>query len=150
MPRSCWSRLHLHLSPEALSENDHLARGRSLSFDGPATNNPPHGGIKSESVSVVHVFISIKATKHRLTKLSHYAVPSVLTSTAVLENILGNLGEAKSIVKLPISEHPVIRGDLRTMEFKIQAVVKIDPKAVPFRFTHRVCYENLSIYASTY
>ena len=128
----------------------HLAGGRSLSFDGLATNNPPHGGITSETVSVVHVFISTKATKNRLTELSRQAVPSVLTGTAVLENIPGNLGEAKSIVKLAISEQPSVRGDLGTMEFKIQAAVKIDPKAVPFRFTHRVCHANHSINTAPY
>jgi len=67
-----------------------------------------------------------------------------------LENIPGNLGEAKSIVKLTISEQPGVRGDLGTMEFKLQAAVKIDPKAVPFRFTHRVCHANHSINTSTY
>jgi len=121
----------------------HLAGGRSLSFDGLATNNPPHAGITSETVGVVHVFISTKATKHRLTELSRYAVPSVLTGTVVLENIPGNLGEAKSIVKLTISEQPVVRGDLGTMGFKLQAAVKINPKAVPFRFTHRVRRKRL-------
>ena len=128
----------------------HLAGGRSLSFDGLATNNPPHGGITSETVGVVEAFISTKAAKHRLTELSRHTVPSVLTGTAVLENIPGNLGEAKSIVKLAISEQPSVRGDLGTMEFKIQAAVKIDPKAVPFRFTHRVCHANHSINTSTY
>ena len=93
---------------------------------------------------------STKATKHRLTELSRHAVPSVHTGTAVLENIPGNLSEAKSIVKLPISQQPGVRGDLGTMEFKLQAAVKIDPKAVPFRFTHRVCHANHSINTSTY
>jgi len=77
-------------------------------------------------------------------------MPSVLTGTVVLENIPGNLGEARSIVKLPISEQPGVRGDLGTMEFKLQTVVKIDPKAVPFRFTHRVCHANHSINTSPY
>jgi hypothetical protein len=36
------------------------------------------------------------------------------------------------------------------VEFKLQAAVKIDPKAVPFRFTHRVCHANHSINTSTY
>ena len=110
----------------------HLAGERSLAFDGLATNNPPHGGITSETVGVVQVFNSTTATKHRLTELSRHAMPSVLTGTAVSENIPGNLGEARSIVKLPISEQPGVRGDLGTMEFKIQTVGKIDPKAVPF------------------
>ena len=42
-----------------------LAGGRSLSFDGLASNKPPHGGITTETVGVVHQFISTKATKHR-------------------------------------------------------------------------------------
>jgi hypothetical protein len=69
---------------------------------------------------------------------------------AVLENIPGNLGEAKSIVKLPISEQPGVRGDPGTMKYKLQEAVKINPKAVPFRFTHRVCHGNHSINTSTY
>ena len=77
-------------------------------------------------------------------------MPSVLTGRAVLENIPGNLSEAKSIVKLAISEQPSVRGDPGTMEFKLQAEVKIDPKAVPFRFTHRVCHGNHSINTSTH
>ena len=43
----------------------HLAGGRSLSFDGLATNNPPHGGITTETVGVVHLLISTKAAKHQ-------------------------------------------------------------------------------------
>ncbi len=105
MPRSCRSRLQrLHLSPEALPQNAPSGWRTQPSFDGLATNNLPHGGITSETVGVVHVFISTKATKHRLTELSRHTVPSVLTGRAVLENISGNLGEAKSIVKLAISE----------------------------------------------
>ena len=151
MPRSCRSRLQRLITRQKLClKTPHLAGGRSLSFDGLATNNPPHGGITSETVGVVHVFISTKATKHRLTELSRHAVPSVLTGTAVLENIPGNLGEAKSIVKLPICEQPGVRGDPGTMEFKLQAAVKIDPKAVRFLFTHRVCHGNHSINTSTY
>ena len=58
-------------------------------------------------------------------------MPSVLAGTAVLENIPGNLGQAKGIVKLSISEQPTVRGDLRTVKFQLQAAVKIDPKFVP-------------------
>jgi len=55
-------------------------------------------------------------------------MPPILASTTVLENIPGNLGQAKSIVKLPIGEKPVIRGDLGTVKFKLQAAVKINPQ----------------------
>ena len=151
MSRSCQSRLQrLNLSPEALSQNAPSGWRTQPSFDGLATNKLPHGGITSETFGVVHVFISTKAAKHRLTELSRHTVPSVLTGRAVLENIPGNLGEAKSIVKLAITQQPSVRGDLGTMEFKLQAAVKIEPKAVPFRFTHRVCHANHSINISTY
>ena len=69
-----------------------------------ATNNPPHGRITSETVGVVYVLITTKATKHRLTELPRHAVPSVLAGTAVLENSPGNLGQAKGIIKLPIGQ----------------------------------------------
>jgi hypothetical protein len=36
------------------------------------------------------------------------------------------------------------------VKFQLQAAVKIDPKSVPFRFTHRVCHVNHSINSSTY
>ena len=131
-------------------EAPHLAGGCSLSFDGLAANNPPHGRITSKTVGVVYVLITTKATKHRLTELPRHAVPSVLAGAAVLENTPGNLGQAKGIVKLPISEQPSVRGDLGTMELKLQAAVKIDPQTVPFRFTHRACHANHSINASTH
>ena len=111
-----------------------------LSFDGLATNNPPHGRITSETVGVVYVLITTKATKHRLTELPRHAVPSVLAGTAVLENSPGNLGQAKGIIKLPIGQQPAVRGDLGPVKFQLQAAVEIDPKSVPFRFTHRMCH----------
>ena len=45
-------------------EAPHLAGGRSLSFDGLAADNPPHGGITSKTLSVVHIFITAKASKY--------------------------------------------------------------------------------------
>ena len=44
-------------------EPPHLAGGRGLSFDGLASNNPPHGRITSETLGVVHVIITAKASK---------------------------------------------------------------------------------------
>ena len=113
-------------------EPPHLAGGRGLSFDGLAADYPPHGGITPQTLGVVHVFITAKAAKHRLTEQSRHAVPSVLAGPAILENLPGNLGQAKSIVKLPIGEQPVVRGNPGTVELQLQAAVKIDPKFVPF------------------
>lgn len=98
-------------------EAAHLAGRCSLSFDGLATNNPTYGGIMSKALGVLYVLITTKATKHRLTKLPRRAMPSVLAGRTVPENIPGNLGQAKGIVKLPLSEQPSVRGALGTEKF---------------------------------
>ncbi len=46
---------------------------------------------------------------------------------AVLEKTLGNLGQAKGIVKLPIREKSSVGSDLGTVELKLQTTVEIDP-----------------------
>ncbi len=78
-------------------------------------------------VGVVHVFIAAKTAKDRLTELPRCAVPSVLAGTAVLEKTPGNLGQAKGIVKLPISEKSSVGSDLGTAELKFHSTVEIDP-----------------------
>lgn len=99
-----------------------------MSFDGLAANNPPHGGITPETLGVVHVIITANTSENRLAKLTGHTVPSVLTGTAVLKNSLGDLAQAKCIVKFTIGENPGIRGDPETMKFQLQAAVKIDPQ----------------------
>ena len=101
------------------------------------------------TVGVVHIVIAAKAPENGLAKLTRHAVPSVLAGTAILENTLGHLSQAEGIVKLPVGEQPGIRGDLGTVEFKLQSTVKNDPKAPRFRFTHRVCHIRRSMYATT-
>ncbi len=85
-------------------EAPHLAGGRGMSFNVLAADNPAHGGITSETLGVVHICIATNAPKHRLAKLTRHAVPSVLAGTAIVENILGGIGQAKGIVKLSIGE----------------------------------------------
>ena len=97
-----------------------------------------HGGIRNDGLS-----------SYRQELTPRYAVPSILAGTAVVENTLGHLSQAEGIVKLPVGEQPGIRGDLGTVEFKLQAAVKIDPKAPRFRFTHRVCHIHRSMHATT-
>ncbi len=47
----------------------------------------------------------------------------VLAGTAVLEKALGNLDQAKSIVKLPVGEKSSVCRNLGTMEFELEATV---------------------------
>ena len=91
------------------------------------TDNPPQGGITSETVGVVHISITAKSSKYRLAKLTRHAVPSVLAGTVVLENISANLGQAKGFVKLSIDKHTAVSGDLGTVKFQLQTLVEIDP-----------------------
>ena len=110
-----------------------------------------HRPRRSASFTARH---SRQGAQNGLTKLlSRHAVPSTPRSCRygwpVLENTLGHLSQAEGIVKLPVGEQPGIRGDLGTVEFKLQSTVKNDPKAPRFRFTHRVCHIRRSMYATT-
>ena len=119
-------------------EPPHLAGGCSLSFHGFAANNPTHGGITSQTLSIIHVFITANASKQRLAELTRHAVPSVLAGTAVLKNSPGNLCQAKGVIKLSIGEEPTVGGNLGTVELQLQSAVKIDPQRGLFAFTRRV------------
>jgi len=121
-------------------EAPHLDGGRCLSFDGLDTNDPPPGGITSETLGVVYAPITTKASKHRLTERPRHAVPSVLAGSAVLESMTGNFSQAKSAAKFPISEQPGVRGDLGTIEFKLQVVAKIDPEFDLLYSLYEVCH----------
>ncbi len=90
-------------------------------------NNPTHGGIAAQTVGVVHVTVAAKTAKNGLAELPEHAMPPVLAGTAVLEKTSGNLGQAKSIVKLAVGEKASVGSDLGTVELKLQSTVEIDP-----------------------
>ena len=121
-------------------EAPHLAGGRGLSFDGLAADNPPHGGITPQTLGVVHILITANTSKQRLAEQTCHAVPPILAGTAVLKNIPGNLGQVKSIVKLPIGEQPGVRGNPGTVELQLQAAVKINSQRGLSAFTRRVTW----------
>ena len=121
-------------------EPPHLAGGRGLSFDGLAADNPPHGGITSKMLGVVHILITANTSKQRLAEQACHAVPPILAGTAVVENIAGNLGQAKDIIKLSISEEPTVGSDLGTVKFQLQAAVKINSQRGLSAFTRRVTW----------
>ena len=119
-------------------ETPHLTSRSGLSFDGLASNNPPHGGITSETLGVVHVLITAKASKYRLTEQPRHTVPSVLAGTVIVESIPGNLGQLKRIVKLPIGKQTGVRSDLGTVKFQLQSAVEINPQSGLSAFTRWV------------
>ncbi|NNJ75120.1 MAG: hypothetical protein HKP56_08160 [Anderseniella sp.] len=65
-------------------EAPHLGGGSGLSLDGLAADNPAHGRITAKTVGVVHVFITAKASKDRLTEQSRHAMPFIFAGAAVL------------------------------------------------------------------
>ncbi len=75
-----------------------------MSFDGLAADDPTHGGITSETAGIVDIVISAKASKDGLADLPDHAMPPILTSTAVLKKLAGNVRQAKGMVKLPVGE----------------------------------------------
>ena len=79
-----------------------------------------------ETVSVVHVFIATKATKHRLTALTSHAVQSVLAGTVVLKNIPCKLAQAKGIIKPSTVEKPTVGSDPGTVKSQLQTPVEIN------------------------
>ncbi len=115
-------------------EPPHLAGGSGLSFYGLAADDPTHGRITSQTIGIVDVVVSAKTTKDRLAELPDHAMPPILASTAVLEKIPSNLGQAKGIIKLPIGKKPGVRGDLGTVKFQLQTAVEINPQKGAFCF----------------
>ena len=111
--------------------------------------NPAHGGISPQTAGIVHIIVSAKPAKDRLTELPRHAVPSVLACTVVAENIPGHLGKFESVIEFSIGKKTSVRGDLGAVELQLQAAVKIDPKAPLFRFTHRVRHDYLAQSVST-
>ena len=55
-------------------------------------------------VVAAEVIEATKTAKEGLAELPDHAVPPVLAGTAILEMALGNLGQAKGTVKLPVGE----------------------------------------------
>ena len=121
---------------------------------------PAHGGIiDAQTISASFTSpVSAKTPKDGLAKLS----PScrailLLAGTAIVENTLGHLSQAEGIVKLPVGEQPGIRGDLGTVEFKLQGdgqnrpegtPVSIHPSGVPYPPLH-VCYNFMILIAES-
>ena len=79
------------------------------------------------------VFAAIIAIPHATQVLTVIATAYLgyLAFTAILENTLGHLSQAEGIVKLPVGEQPGIRGDLGTVEFKLQSIATAPPVGEP-------------------
>ena len=84
------------------------ASSMTTALDGLAADDPAHRGIASKPVGVVHVLVPGKAPIDGLTKKTDDAVPAVLTSPAVGQDIGRHCGQPKGIVEFAIGEQPGI------------------------------------------
>ena len=83
-------------------ETSHLAGGCGLSCAGLAADDPPHGRVEAEPVSIVHVVVAAKASENGLAELPGKTVASILPTTGVRECVPGNLGQSEGIIEFPV------------------------------------------------
>ena len=123
-------------------ETSHLAGRGSLSFDGLAADNPPHGRVEAEPIGVVHVVVPAQASENRLAELPNKTVAAILPTAAVRERVPGHVAQSESIIQFPVRQQPGVGSDLGAVELKLEPTVKIQPQNPRFQFTHRVSHIN--------
>jgi hypothetical protein len=123
-------------------EAPHLTARGSLFGDSMTADDPLHGWVKAEPVSIIHVVVSAKASENRLTKLPYKTVATVLPTTGIREHVPGNLCQSDRIIHFPVGQQPSVGSDLGTLELKLEPTVKIQPQNPCFPFTHRVSHIN--------
>jgi hypothetical protein len=64
-------------------EATHLARRSRTTLSRFAADNPAHRRIMAQALDIVHIFVSGKATKHRLSEQTGQCMPTVLASACV-------------------------------------------------------------------
>ena len=69
-------------------------------------------------------------------------MPSVLAGAAVAEHSARGAGQPKDVVEFPIRKQTGIGRDRGSVELELHTAVEIDPKRLPFRFTHRVRHDS--------
>ena len=119
-------------------EAPHLAGRCAAAFDRLAADDPPHRGIASETVGVVHILVSGEASIDRLAKQTDDAMPAVLAHPAVGQDMARHCGQPQGIVEFTIGEQSGVGGDPRAVELELQSAVETGPKWAAIRFTLRV------------
>jgi hypothetical protein len=93
---------------------------------------------------VVHILVSGKATKYRLSEQPGQCVPTILATAYVGPNITRHLGQTEYVVEFAIGEQPRIGGRHGTAKLEHHAAVKAEPNSIRVRFTRRVHYRRLA------
>jgi hypothetical protein len=106
-------------------EPAHLARGRGCVLDCPSPYDLAHRRIDDKPIGVVGVLVPGEAGEDRLPELCAERVARVLSISAILKALLGDVREAQGIVELAIGEESSVRGDVRSMEGQAHRMVEL-------------------------
>src|SRR5262245_57485649 len=121
-----------------------LARRSRTAHDGFAADNPAHRRIVAQTLGVVHILVSGKATKYRLPEQPGQCVPTILATACVGQNITRYLGQTEYVVEFAISQQPSIGGHQGAAKLEHQAAVEIQPNSIRSRFTPWVRHRRLA------
>src|SRR5262249_14443379 len=89
-------------------EAPHLTRRSRAPLRRFAADNPAHSRIMAQSLGVVHILVSGKATKYRLPEQPGQCVSTILATACVGQNITRHLGQTEYVVEFAISQQPSI------------------------------------------
>jgi hypothetical protein len=76
-------------------------------------------GIASQPVGIVHILVAGETTIDRLAQQTNKTMPTIPTRPVVRQHGTCKSGEAKGIIKFPVSEKPSVGGDPNSEEFKL-------------------------------
>src|SRR6516165_2279039 len=85
-------------------EAPHLTRRRRAALRRFAADNPAHRRIVAQTLGVVHILVSGKATKYRLPEQPGQCVPTILATACVGQSITRYLGQTECVVEFAISQ----------------------------------------------
>lgn len=96
-------------------------------FCGPATDNVLHRGINTQTLGIVGVFIASQSAVYRLPQQGSNAVPGIAASSIVTDLKTCRPRQPQDFIKLSVCQQTGITGNLGSMKFELQFVVKIEP-----------------------
>src|SRR5262249_52289808 len=94
---------HCRSKPPTLpAEAAHLPRASTPALSRLAANNPAHRRIMTQALGVIHILVSGKATKYRLSEQPGQCMPTILAGACVGQNITCHRGQAECVVEFAI------------------------------------------------
>jgi hypothetical protein len=100
-------------------ETGHLARRGSKPQGVPVPNKCSHGGVKPETLRIIHIFIPSEPSKNRLPKKGNELMLDVFAQAILVELLSRHLTQIQSLIQLAEGEQSSVRGDGCAPELKL-------------------------------